>query len=70
MFSYRESIIFSGWDAVPQPKYMLPGASDFFRQTMHRRMILSILPYYDCFLGHCNLEALGFIVLVAALRIM
>ena len=31
MFSYRESIIFSGWDAVPQPKYMLPGYIGFFQ---------------------------------------
>ena len=31
MFSYRESLIFSGWDAVPQPKYMLPGYIGFFQ---------------------------------------
>lgn len=31
MLSYRESIIFSGWDAVPQPKYMLPGYIGFFQ---------------------------------------
>jgi len=31
MFSYHESLIFSGWDAVPQPKYMLPGYIGFFQ---------------------------------------
>ena len=31
MFSYRESLIFSGWDAVPQPKYMFPGYIGFFQ---------------------------------------
>tara|TARA_Y200000002_G_scaffold341099_2_gene312062 strand:- start:1957 stop:3666 length:1710 start_codon:yes stop_codon:yes gene_type:complete len=31
MFSYRESLIFSGWTAVPQPKYMLPGYIGFFQ---------------------------------------
>jgi hypothetical protein len=31
MFSYRESLIFSGWDAVPQPKYILPGYIGFFQ---------------------------------------
>jgi len=31
MFSYRESLIFSGWDAIPQPKYMVPGYIGFFQ---------------------------------------
>jgi hypothetical protein len=31
MFSYRESLIFSGWDAIPQPKYWVPGMIGFFQ---------------------------------------